>query len=122
MSPCLTLADMNVKTLSYSGTRPGILDDVGKSIMMFYCVFKPGNTRIIRDLLLTLTIHITILLRLSRRRQREVIAAAYEYNSLEWVFYKVKHIRLNINMSEPGKAAMRTTPFALNAFTCIMKF
>lgn len=59
---------------------------------------------------------------LSTLRQRQVIAAAYEYNSLEWVFSEVKHICFNTQMSEPDKATMQTIPFALNAFTCTMKF
>lgn len=55
---------------------------------------------------------------LSTLRQREVIAAVYEYNSLEWVFSKVNHISLNINMSEPDRESVQATPFALNVFTC----
>lgn len=56
---------------------------------------------------------------LSTLRQREVIAADYEYNGLECFFFsKVNHICFNINMSEPDKATVRAAPFALNAFTC----
>lgn len=71
-------------------------------------------------LLLALPRHIAAQLKLSR--QTEEIPAACEYDSLEWAFHKVKHACLDINMSEPDKAAMHTAPFALNPFTCTMKF